>query len=217
MKEMPLFPLNTVLFPGMPLQLHIFEERYKQMVGYCVDTGSPFGVVLIRQGQEANGPVAEPFMYGCSARITNLEPLDGGRYNLSAVGQERIRILTLKQDKPYLSALVQEFPLLPSEPDAMYQAMQDLRPYVEHYLRTLSHGEDVEPAIQKLPMDPVVYCYLGAVILQVPPMQKQPFLELSHCLDLLQSLHTVFRREVNLLDHLIASKPPEGQGSFSLN
>ena len=56
MIELPLFPLNTVLFPGMPLGLHIFEDRYKLMIGQCVQERRPFGVVLIRSGQEALGP-----------------------------------------------------------------------------------------------------------------------------------------------------------------
>ena len=61
MLELPLFPLNTVLFPGMPLNLHIFEERYKRMMQACIESSKPFGVVLIKQGLEAHGPLADPF------------------------------------------------------------------------------------------------------------------------------------------------------------
>jgi Lon protease-like protein len=57
MFELPLFPLNTVLFPGMPLTLHIFEDRYKRMIRTCLKTRQPFGVVLVRHGQEAFGPL----------------------------------------------------------------------------------------------------------------------------------------------------------------
>ncbi len=53
-QKLPIFPLNAVLFPGAPLQLHIFEERYRQMIGRCVEQNSPFGVVLIRVGSEIN-------------------------------------------------------------------------------------------------------------------------------------------------------------------
>ena len=52
LREIPLFPLNLVLFPGMPLPLHIFEERYKAMIGDCMRYNTPFGVSLIRSGQE---------------------------------------------------------------------------------------------------------------------------------------------------------------------
>jgi len=58
MSKLPLFPLNTVLFPGMVLPLHVFEDRYKQMIGACLEDDSGFGVVLIRSGEEAARPVS---------------------------------------------------------------------------------------------------------------------------------------------------------------
>ena len=78
MLRLPLFPLNTVLFPKMPITLHIFEERYKQMIQHCLSEQIPFGVVLIKQGVEVNGS-AEPYLVGCTARITHthhLQPPD---------------------------------------------------------------------------------------------------------------------------------------------
>jgi uncharacterized protein len=59
--ELPLFPLQTVLFPGMPFVLHIFEQRYRQMIGECLRDDQPFGVVLIREGEEVGDPLVEPF------------------------------------------------------------------------------------------------------------------------------------------------------------
>ena len=58
MITLPLFPLNTVLFPGIPVHLHIFEERYKEMISQCLEARVPFGVVLIKSGPEALGPAA---------------------------------------------------------------------------------------------------------------------------------------------------------------
>ena len=81
MYELPLFPLNTVLFPGMPIKLHIFEERYKLMISRCYTEGQPFGVALIKSGNEV-GRKAEPFLVGCTAVITELEPLPDGRMNI---------------------------------------------------------------------------------------------------------------------------------------
>ena len=68
MTELPLFPLNVVLFPGMVLPLHIFEPRYREMVNYCLDEKKPFGVVLLREGEERGGP-AIPYQVGTAARI----------------------------------------------------------------------------------------------------------------------------------------------------
>src|SRR5438046_1437349 len=93
---LPLFPLNTVLFPGMPLRLHIFEERYRLMIGECVERKQPFGVVLIKAGREVGEP-AEPRGVGTTALIAAMSRMDDGRMNLVAVGQERFRIDELRQ------------------------------------------------------------------------------------------------------------------------
>ena len=111
MFDLALFPLNTVLFPGMPLQLHIFEPRYQTMIRHCLDHQQPFGVVLIHQGLEAYGPLAKPVQMGCAARIINTTPLEDGRMNLTAVGDERFRILKLNYDLPYLVGEVESVPL----------------------------------------------------------------------------------------------------------
>jgi Lon protease-like protein len=73
--ELPIFPLNVVLFPGMPLPLHIFEERYKSMINRCIQAGHAFGVVLIREGQEV-GPPARPHDVGTTAVIAVERPAE---------------------------------------------------------------------------------------------------------------------------------------------
>src|SRR3712207_5656759 len=105
MEQLPLFPLNTVLFPGIPLALHIFEERYKQMIGRCLTEETPFGVVLIASGAEVGAP-AVPRKVGTSARIVRAEQLEDGRYNLIAVGERRYSIEEVVQERPFLVARV---------------------------------------------------------------------------------------------------------------
>jgi hypothetical protein len=107
MYELPLFPLNTVLFPGMPIDLHIFEPRYLLMISRCLTAEQPFGVVLIRTGLEANGALAEPYSIGTTARISTVEHLADGRMNLTALGEERFEILSLDRSGPYLVGQVQ--------------------------------------------------------------------------------------------------------------
>lgn len=99
--ELPLFPLNTVLFPGAPLALHIFEERYKSLVRRCLDEQCPFGVLLIRSGEEVGGP-AEPFEVGTTVRIVRVEHLDEGRMKLACVGERRFRLDRTTSKGPYL-------------------------------------------------------------------------------------------------------------------
>jgi Lon protease-like protein len=103
--ELPIFPLNTVLFPGGTLPLHIFEERYKLLVQECVQEQRPFGVCLIRSGREV-GEAAEQFEIGTTALITNVEPLNEGRLNIMCSGGERFRIGQIVRQAPYLVAEV---------------------------------------------------------------------------------------------------------------
>ena len=104
--DLPLFPLNTVLFPGAELPLHIFEPRYRLMISRCVDEERPFGVVLIRSGPEVGG-TAEPRRIGVTARITQVERLADGRLNIVSVGQDRFRILDTFSDLPYLTGAIE--------------------------------------------------------------------------------------------------------------
>lgn len=217
MLEIPLFPLHTVLFPGMPLQLHIFEERYKQMVAYCQRTDSPFGVVLIRQGLEAAGPLATPFSVGCTAQIKHLEPLEHGRFDLTAVGLERFHIRELKEGKPYLVGMVEEFPLFTEETPEVLAAESRLRPWLERYVRSLTQDEHVESAIENFPSDPLGLAYLAAVIVQVPPLQKQVLLEVERCVDLLEQMRPLYRREVALIETILRTQPSGIAQAFSKN
>src|ERR671932_1191815 len=108
-RELPLFPLRVVLFPGMRLPLHIFEERYKLMIGTCMVTDQTFGVALIRSGREVGGP-AETYPTGTTARIIQMERLPEGRMNLVAVGVDRFRLLHRLEGEPYVRGLVQLLP-----------------------------------------------------------------------------------------------------------
>ncbi len=88
----PLFPLHTVLFPGGPLPLRIFETRYTDMVRRCMREQLPFGVLLIREGDEA-GEVATTATVGCSARIADFNTLPDGLLGISCVGERKFSVL----------------------------------------------------------------------------------------------------------------------------
>lgn len=91
--EIPLFPLNTVLFPGGPLPLRIFEPRYVDMVRYCMRERAPFGVVLIRSGAEVGaGAVARTAEVGTSARIVDFFQMPDGLLGLTCLGERRFRL-----------------------------------------------------------------------------------------------------------------------------
>jgi Lon protease-like protein len=92
MKDLPLFPLNTVLFPGGRLPLRIFEQRYMEMAKACLRDGSPFGVCLIREGAEVGVP-ATPVDIGCLARIVEWDMEQLGVLQVLARGERRFRVL----------------------------------------------------------------------------------------------------------------------------
>lgn len=218
--DLPLFPLNTVLFPGMPLTLHIFEERYRQMIKSCVDDKQPFGVALIKQGVEAMGPLAQPHGVGCTAEIAQVQALKDGRMNILAVGRERFQIVSLHYDRPYLRATVEPFPLLDADgSEDAYSAAERLRPRAEAYVRLLSEAGDVDFDTSSLPQDPEALAYLAATVLQIPNSQKQDLLATGAVLPMLTAMHDLFRREMPVLRLLLQEEEalPDGPSSFSLN
>jgi Lon protease-like protein len=104
--EIPLFPLHTVLCPGIVLPLHIFEERYRALVRHCLDTGTPFGVVLIKDGREVgSGAVATLAGVGAFAEIRRAGRYPDGRFDLLAAATGRFAIDSVDTNKaPYLVA-----------------------------------------------------------------------------------------------------------------
>ena len=90
-RDLPLFPLRTVLFPGGDLRLRVFEPRYLDLVRQCSRDGSPFGVALILEGVEAGGP-ALPAATGTLARIVDFYTLPDGLLGLRCVGESRFRV-----------------------------------------------------------------------------------------------------------------------------
>jgi Lon protease-like protein len=217
MFELPLFPLNTVLFPGMPLPLHIFEERYKQMIGECLEGDRLFGVVLIRNGCEALGPLAEPHTVGCTARIMEVEPLEEGRMQITTVGEQRFRILSLIYDLPYLVGMVEFHPIVVESPEELISAADKLTPKVRQYINLLKQIEAVDLDPDSLPQDPVMLGHLAPVLLQMPPIEKQDLLISESALELLLSTNRIYSREIAFLRAIITRSKDQSQSPVSQN
>ncbi|HVT66476.1 MAG TPA: LON peptidase substrate-binding domain-containing protein [Trebonia sp.] len=113
---LPLFPLSTVLFPGMRLPLHVFEERYRLLVAHLRAQPEPrrFGVIAIRQGREVGETgVTALYEVGCVAAVRQIVSHADGRFDLATVGTERFRLLRVDDSRPYFQG---EIELLPDEP-----------------------------------------------------------------------------------------------------
>lgn len=214
MYELPLFPLNTVLFPGMPLPLRIFEPRYKEMIGLCIREKRPFGIVLIREGKAQHGPLAIPHPIGCTAQITQVEPLEDGQFAILTIGQERFHIHSLKKDKPYLVGIVENVPLM-SEPEAKLTSnAKCLRALVGEYLEILARASGQQfNAKTQIPSQPIDLIYLAASVLQTSTDEKQKLLSQNYPSQLLGTLTNLFSQEVALLRLM----PKEDLGTFSVN
>lgn len=215
--NLALFPLNTVLFPGMPLQLHIFEERYKQMINRCIQQGQPFGVVLIRKGVEAHGPLAEPYAIGTMARISQVQKLSQGRMNILSVGAERFRVVEFDYaSRPYLVGSVELFPLQDQE-RVLQPAGAQLRMLLKEYLENLARLSDIVFDAGQIPSSPVELSYLAAIALQIPESNKQEILEVASAPELVEFLLARLRRELALLAVLAEKRKKNAIGSFSAN
>jgi len=208
MFELPLFPLNTVLFPGTPLELYIFEPRYRLMIKRCLEDKRPFGVVLIHHGQEADGPLAEPYADGCTARIIKIDHVnDQGHLSLTALGDERFHILSLNQDQSYLTGQVECTPLESPLNLEVIRGARTINRKVVEYLRLLGQvsKEDLNLSEMVMPDDPLDMLYLSAALLQIPATEKQPLLAAETASDMLIQLERIYRREIALISRQIST------------
>jgi ATP-dependent Lon protease len=132
--ELPLFPLNSVLCPGIALPLHIFEERYRALVRHCLETKSPFGVVLIKQGREVGLGAISFTGIGTIAEIRDAGTYEDGRYDLLVVGTRRFEVRrVLSGKRPYLVAEVDLIDETVGDPElAQRLAMRATRKFVSY-------------------------------------------------------------------------------------
>jgi hypothetical protein len=146
MMDLPLFPLHTVLCPGIALPLHIFEPRYRAMVRHCLQTDEPFGVVWIREGREVGSGELSVAAVGTVAQIREADRRVDGRYDLIAVGTGRFRIEEVFTDRaPYLVARAEPMAdLITDERRALRLARTVTRRFVRYVdeVRDLAETDD---------------------------------------------------------------------------
>lgn len=191
---LPIFPLKTVLFPGMPLPLRIFEPRYKKMIGECLAGSGNFGVVLIKEGEEA-GPPTVPFEVGTEAKIIKAERMDDGQLFIIVSGQRRLKIVKLLEPEPYLSAEVVFLPELEGDRNAALLTDQILRLVLSDFVQ-LASIFTLEPVYPfRFPNDPARFSFLAAHLLSAPMTIKQKLLESETVEDRLKLARKLFVEE----------------------
>ncbi len=193
------------------MRLHIFEERYRLMMKRVIETNQTFGVNLIKSGSEAYGPLAVPYAIGCTARVLEVEPLEDGRMNLTAVGDERFHVVRMETSRPYLMAFVESLPLETHHTLEVVRGARLLRERLLRYLSLLATHTDPDSDSLDLPFDlshldlpddPMMLIYLAASLLQIPAVEKQPLLEANTAAELLRRVQILYRRELAVLPPL---------------
>jgi Lon protease-like protein len=173
--ELPLFPLDMVLFPHMPQNLHIFEERYKEMINRCVHESLPFGIVLAT-GVEDSAGRTETFPIGCTARISRVERLPDGKMNIEVVGEDRFRILDTHEQFSYRMGLTEPIEDEPADAEEVIPLADEVQKLLRDYLtRTLAlHGQSTGDF--ELPDEPEQLSFTAAWVLPLDNPEKQDLL-----------------------------------------
>jgi Lon protease-like protein len=213
---LPLFPLNVVLFPHMPLPLHIFEPRYRQMMADCLEEGHSFGVVAIREGSET-GPTATPYDVGTLAKIVRIDRLDDGRMSLLVTGASRFEIVKTSDDRPYLRGQVRFIPEAGDDLDETARLTDNTALAFQQYsnlLRELvgQRADDAEP-----PMEPELLSYLIAAALNLQVPEKQSLLADRRTDSRLEHELVLLRKEIVLLKQMVSHAAAAVTARTSLN
>lgn len=183
--KIPLFPLGVVLFPGMPLPLHIFEERYKLMIGECIESDSVFGVVYYT-GENF-------YRIGCTAIITQvLKTFEDGRMNILTEGRERFTIHQITNDKPYLEGEVEIFDDKKHENKTELKDLSTKASYLyKDTIKNLTQQESLELIVSLKPKE---LSFLIAASTGFSLNEKQAFLEMTSTADRLKTTTSALLR-----------------------
>jgi hypothetical protein len=201
--ELPLFPLDVVLFPGQVLPLHIFEDRYRLMIGRCLAEDRPFGVALIRQGREPGAPTT-PHDVGTIARIIDTTRLASGALDIVTVGTERFRIRQLLFDQPYLRGEVEVLTLAASvDTEQLQRLTARVGELVQRYIKLVAHAAGLKIQIETMPDGPQHMGYLAAIAMQIENREKQALLVSDSVGQILADEMRLLRRENALLGWMV--------------
>ena len=239
MSEMlPLFPLGTVLYPGLLLPLHIFEDRYRQLVRDLLANGEAprFGVVAIREGRETGvSGVSALYPVGCTAVLRQVQKYPDGRYDIVTVGVQRFRLLGVDDSQPYLRGEVEMLPEGAGDPAEAELAARAVRPAFSDYLRALAslaqhdpqqaggaaaaaaderaagNGDPDEPGAGSpdLPAAPVALSYVIAALMVVDLPDKQALLAEPDAAGRLAAERAMLAKETGMLRSLTSAPAPE--------
>lgn len=196
-RQLPMFPLGSVLFPNAPLPLHVFEPRYQRLVRDCLAADRRFGVVLIERGFEVGGG-DQRFNTGTVAEIVETAELGGGRWALICIGAERFDVEEWLPDDPYPQARVRVLDETGEDPSAEH---------VEEARRLLSScaamraelGEPAPPAVVRLDPAPGLAVWQMCALAPVGPLDHLRLLSIDSPVERLHALANLLEDERSVL------------------
>lgn len=207
---LPLFPLGTVLFPGLVLPLHVFEERYRALVRHLMarPAGSPreFGVVAIRRGWEVDQRAALTlYDVGCTAQLRDVTEHADGRFDLTTVGSRRFAIRRIEAGpETYLVADVDWLDETTGDPVEVDRLLPTVMDLFQRYLREIRPGQ----AGEQVPDDATVLSYVVAASASLPLAERQALLAAPDTAARLRAERNRLRFEIALLRQVRAVPVP---------
>lgn len=211
-ENLPLFPLGTVLYPGLVLPLHIFEDRYKQLVRDLVTGPEPrrFGVIAIREGRETgvNG-VAALHEIGCTATLRDVTEVEDGDYDIVSVGTDRFRLRELDESRPYLTGDVEILAEPVGDEAAAGLAAAAVGQAFRAYLDAIADQGTATISVPELPEEPILLSYLVAASMIIELNDRQGLLDHADALSRLNAERAMLTRETAILRELGITPAPE--------
>jgi Lon protease-like protein len=211
-ETLPLFPLGTVLYPGLLLPLNIFEERYRQLVRDLLDGPEPrrFGVIAIRKGRETGvDGISALHDIGCTATLRQVTEQDDGRFHLVTVGTQRFRLVSLDGTQPYLQGEVELLGEEVGDEAAAGLAALAVQRGFHGYLEALASRESVEVSVPELPDEPLLLSYLVAASMILDLPVRQQLLAEPDAERRLGAERALLARETTMLRSLTATPAPD--------
>jgi len=211
-ETLPLFPLGTVLYPGLLLPLNIFEERYRELVRDLLDGPEPrrFGVIAIRKGRETGvDGISALYQIGCTATVREVAEQDDGRYHLLTVGTQRFRLASLDKSRPYLQGEVDLLEEEVGDEAAAGLAVHAVQRGFHGYVEALASRESVEVTVPELPDEPLLLSYLVAASMILDLPVRQDLLAEPDAERRLGAERALLARETTMLRSLTAMPAPD--------
>lgn len=213
MSEMlPLFPLGAVLYPGMLLPLHIFEERYRQLVRDLLDGPEPrrFGVIAIRKGRETGiDGVHSLYEIGCTATLRRVDRHPDGRLDIVTVGTQRFRLRGLDQARPYLRGEVEMLADEETDPASAGPAVRAVQAAFREYLDALTEWGGAVVRLEDLPDEPVLLSFVVAAAVVIDLPERQAMLAESGTVRRLAMQRALLSRETAVLRTTTSRPAPD--------